>query len=328
MGAVQNRCPRSPSVARGPVRIELPVPFALKTVNAWVFPGAEAALVDCGTARTESYERLLRGLEQANVRPNDVRLFITHGHVDHAGAARRLRDDHGVRLHAPRIEAPFVETFRADGPARNGEYEDALVAHGMPAETLAAVADGSRGVDSLLDDSPIDADVPNGERVVLGDMEATAVHVPGHTPGSVAFHLTEDNHLLSGDTLLQHITSNAGELRDADRGAFHQYVATLDDLRRFVGVDCLPGHHDAFRLTDGILDTHLESHRQRRARILAELARPLSAWQLFARIFPHKNDTQNHFLGMAELVGHLHSMEMDGLVRRDDADGLRRFVAA
>lgn len=303
------------------------MPFAMKTANAWLFPGVQPALVDCGLGTPDVYERLVAGIRGANVDPGELRLFITHGHVDHAGNARRLRDDHGVPLHAPRAEAPFVESFRKDGPSRNDEYAQALQDHGMPTEAIATLRGRTDAVDGFLDDCPIEEDVCDGP-VLLGDMEAQVIATPGHTPGSLCFHLTDDNHLLVGDTLLERITSNAGELRDADHGGFHQYVATVESMRRFVGVDCLPGHLAAFRLTDRIIDDHLEHHRQRRARILAALDQPTTAWQLFPTIFPSKQRSEHHFLGMAELVGHLHSLELDGLVERSTVDGRRRFARA
>ncbi len=303
------------------------MPFALKTANAWLFPGSDPALIDCGLGTSRVYADLLEQLRD-HVDPATLRLFITHGHVDHAGNARRLHDDFGVELHAPRSEAPFVETFRADSGPRNDAYADALRAHGMPGEMVAALRAGSDAIDRFLDDCPIHHDVPDDGRVVLGDVEATTIHTPGHTDGSVCFHLTEDNHLLSGDTLLERITSNAGELLDTDHGSFHQYVQTIESLRRYVGVDCLPGHLAPFRLTEAVIDTHLEHHRQRADRILGNLERPRTAWELFPRIFPDKNQPENHFMGMAELVGHLHALEIDGRVMRQETDGVRRFVAA
>ncbi len=301
------------------------MPFALKTANAWLFPGASPALVDCGLGTDDVYRNLLAQIGDANVDPSTMRLFLTHGHVDHAGNAHRLRDDFGVPLHAPRAEAPFVETFRKDADARNDAYADAMRAHGMPDDAVRAMREDSDAIDQFLQDCPIDHDVPDGDRVVLGDMEAEAVHTPGHTDGSVCFLITEDNHLISGDTLLETITSNAGELLDQDHGSFHEYVETVDGLRQFVGVDCLPGHLAPFRLTDDLIDTHLDHHESRRTKILAELDAPRSAWELFPKIFPGKNHGEHHFLGMAELVGHLHSLEIDGLVQRD-GDEPRRFV--
>ena len=138
---------------------------------------------------------------------------------------------------------------------------------------------------------------------------------------------TTDNLLLSGDTLLEHITSNAIELLDADRGRYAQYLRTLRSLRPFVGYDVLPGHHEPFRLTDALLDNHLEKHAKRTRRVLQALDRPKSAWQLLPEVLPHLAPDQT-FLGMCEVVGHLHLLELAGRVREAPGDGVRRFQQA
>lgn len=308
-----------------PVRIELPVPFPLRTVNAWLWPGRDPVLVDCGVDDAQHLEALVQAVRRAGVDPARLTLYLTHGHVDHAGNARRLQDAFGVPLVCPREESPFVETFRRDEDRRNDAFAAAMLAHGVPEEDVHRVRAQSDEVDALLRDCPISRDLRDGERLPFGDGEVTAVRTPGHTPGSTCY-LTDDNVLLSGDTLLERITSNAVELRDDDRGAFWQYVRTLESLRRFVGVECKPGHRVPFVLTDAVLDHHLHNHEARRRRILAFLSEPRTAHQVFRHLFPGLDHDAGLFMGMAEVVGHLHALEIDGLARRV-GDGVRRFVA-
>lgn len=303
------------------VRIELPVPFPLGSVNAWLFDGERPVLVDCGIGGT--HEALLAGVRKAGVDPASLHLHLTHGHVDHAGNARPLRDGYGVPLIAPRSEAPFVETFRRDEAPRNDQYAAALHAHGMPGERVQRIRAESDNIDAHLEDCPIEAE-PAPE-LLFGDQRAQTLPTPGHTPGSTCWLLEEC--IVTGDTLLERITSNAVELKDDDRGAFHQYVQTLDGMRRYVGLDALPGHHEPFRITDAVLDHHLDRHRARRELIVSLLDRPKTAWQLFPDVFPGLHGEDHHFMGMAEIVGHLHSLEIDGRITCNELDGIRRWSA-
>lgn len=307
-----------------PVRIELPVPFPLKTVNAWLFPGVRPVLLDCGIGGQEVYQALVHAIRGAGVDPHDLSLYLSHGHVDHAGNARRLRDDFGVPLICPREEAPFVETFRRDEGPRNDAFADALRAHGMPDDDVTRIRAQSDAIDAHLDDCPIDDDLPGGAELLFGDQTATALRTPGHTPGSTCYLL--DEAIITGDTLLERITSNAVELKDDDKGAYHRYVQTVDGLRRYVGLEALPGHHAPFRLSDDILDRQLAQHADRRRRILRALHRPKTAWQLFPEIFPGLHRDNHYFMGMAEIVGHLHSLHIDGLVEQRPGTP-RRFIA-
>lgn len=299
-------------------RIELPVPFPLKTVNAWLFSGREAVLVDCGIRGT--FTELVAAVRRDGVEPERLRLHLSHGHVDHAGNAAALHTMYGVPLVCPRQEAPFVETFRRDEQERNDAFAAALLHHGMPAPDVQRIRQQSDDIDAYLEDCPIAADLP--DVIPFGDSDATVVRTPGHTPGSTCYIV--DDQVLTGDTLLERITSNAVELKDDDRGMYHQYVETVESMRRFVGMDALPGHHAPFRISDAVIDAHLARHAARRQRILSLLDRPKTAWQLFPGLFPGLDRDSHYFMGMAEIVGHLHSLEIDGLVRRKDGD-VRRF---
>src|ERR1051326_4369887 len=81
----RRRSPVGPPAGR-PLRIVVPLPFALRTANAWLFPGAGAdppALVDSGIGTPEGQAALLDGLGAAGVDTAGLRLFVTHGHIDH-----------------------------------------------------------------------------------------------------------------------------------------------------------------------------------------------------------------------------------------------------
>ena len=319
--------PRGRLRVPGPVRIEVPLPLALRSANAWLFPGREPALVDCGIGTPEGHLALMDGLRAAGVDPRHLRLFVTHGHIDHAGNAGALHREHGVRLQAPRDESRFIESFRRDTPRRHAAFAKALAEHGCPPEVVGDAQRRAERLDVMLEDTPIQEDLPDGAHLLLGDVEATAHRTPGHTPGSTVY-LTADNDLLTGDTLLEHITSNAIELLERDRGRYHQYLRTLDGLRRFVGTRALPGHHGEFALTDALLDGHLEKHSRRSAKVLGHLDRPKTAFQLLPEVLPHLAHDQV-FLGMCEVVGHLHHLEIEGKAKQaSDENGVRRFVRA
>jgi len=289
-------------------RVEVPLPFALRTANVYLFPGGEPAMVDCGIGTPECREAVLQELGREALRSPTIHL--THGHVDHAGNAAFLCRTVGAKLAAPPQEAPFVEDFRTHAPERNEAFAHAMRLHGVPPEAATAAKVRGETIDHWHEDCPIACPLQDGQHVRLGRLHARVVLTPGHTPGSTCY-LTEDGHLLTGDTLLPRITSNAVELLDEDRGRFAQYLRTLDGLRRFLGVTALPGHGDPFTLTQGVLDTHLAKHEERSRRVLEALGQPRSAYQLLPRVFPRLAQDQL-FLGMCEVVGHLHRLELDG----------------
>jgi glyoxylase-like metal-dependent hydrolase (beta-lactamase superfamily II) len=131
----------------------------------------EAVVIDPG----DEPERILEALARQRLKP--VALLHTHAHFDHIGATRRVRESTGapIRLHA------------ADFP-----LYDALP---RQAEIF-----GLRAEPPLPPDRPVEDE----EAIEFGPFTITAIHTPGHTPGSTCFRLEGDPGVLfSGDTLFR-----------------------------------------------------------------------------------------------------------------------------
>lgn len=128
---------------------------------------SEAALVDAGTGGDT--DRLFRNIESCGVSPDAVRyLLLTHCHFDHTGGAADVRERTGCRIVAHALEAPFLEA----GDDR----------------VTAALWYGTH-----LSPLPVDERIEgSGGTIRMGNREILAVHIPGHSPGSLAFLLDSD----------------------------------------------------------------------------------------------------------------------------------------
>ncbi len=93
------------------------------------------------------------------------KILLTHGHIDHAGAAAELAE----KLAVP-IEGPHV----ADG---------FLLAELPAAGQMFGIA--ARAVDP-------DRYIAEGETILIGDLIFDVLHCPGHTPGSLCFVWRDD----------------------------------------------------------------------------------------------------------------------------------------
>ncbi|MBK8120390.1 MAG: MBL fold metallo-hydrolase [Sulfuritalea sp.] len=124
--------------------------------------GAEAALIDAGCGRAT--DLLLANIEAAGVAPASIRwLLLTHCHFDHTGGAEEVRRRLGCITVAHELDATFVESGDAEVSA-------------------------ACWYDSRLTPCPIDRKL-RGEResLLLGTSTIEALHIPGHSPGSVAY---------------------------------------------------------------------------------------------------------------------------------------------
>ena len=131
----------------------------------------EAIVIDPG----DEPSRILRALESAKLRP--VALLHTHAHLDHITASRAVKEATGapIRLHPD------------DRPLYDALLEQAAF-FGLRAEAPL----------------PPDAPLEDRESIRFGRWTVSAIHTPGHTPGSTCFELLGDQPVLfAGDTLFR-----------------------------------------------------------------------------------------------------------------------------
>ena len=90
--------------------ITLPVPWELKTVNAFVFRQHNGwLLLDCGLNSDDSFAVLDRGLEEIGLDWRAIsKILISHMHTDHFGGAARARRLSGAPVYMHPVEARLV----------------------------------------------------------------------------------------------------------------------------------------------------------------------------------------------------------------------------
>jgi len=144
-------------------------PVGLLGVNCVILgdeTSKEAVVIDPGGDGPE----ILVRLSKAELRVTAI--VHTHGHIDHVGATGELK----------RVTGAPVYLHQADRPLFEKAAEQAMM-FGLP----------------IPQSCSIDHDLPEGARVEFGALTLSAIHTPGHSPGSVS--LLIDNLCFCGDTL-------------------------------------------------------------------------------------------------------------------------------
>ena len=199
----------------------------------------EITIIDAGMPG--QYADLVRELAAMGRTLSDVRaIVLTHGDTDHVGYAERLRREHGVPVFvhahdADRARLVVRKPATGWGPIRVRPFASFML-YGVRKGGLRAVP-----VTELrtFDADGTTLDVPGAPRVI---------HLPGHTPGSVAIHVPAVDALFVGDALTTHdVLTGADGPRLApftlDRAAA---LASLARLERTQARWVLPGHGQAW----------------------------------------------------------------------------------
>jgi hydroxyacylglutathione hydrolase len=174
--------------------------FCVKTMKAAIIdPGGETP-------------RLLKAL--ADHKLTLEKIWITHGHLDHAGGTASLREATGVPVEGPHPE----DAFWID------QMDESAAKWGMPDAR-------SFTPDRWLDD---------GDTVTLGETEFEVRHCPGHTPGHVIFFHREARFAQVGDVLFQGSVGRS----DFPRGDHATLIESITGKLWPLGDDVafVPGH--------------------------------------------------------------------------------------
>ncbi len=134
-----------------------------------------------------------------------VKVLHTHAHFDHFLASGEMKEATGATLCLHEEDRTLWEALEMQCQAFQVPF------HPVPAPDY-----------WLLDE----------EKIFIGDLEAIALHTPGHTPGSMCFHFASERLLLSGDTLFRGgigRTDLWGGSFKAIETSIRERIFTLDD---------------------------------------------------------------------------------------------------
>lgn len=186
-------------------------PFQENTYVLWDETG-DCVIVDPGCLEIREEQRLVAFIEQHNLKP--VKLINTHLHLDHVFGSAFVADKWGLEIWAHRDDEFMIPN--TVNHARNF------------------------GVSMNDNPPPVNHYISDGDDVTFGNTTLKVIHVPGHSPGGVAFYHQQSASLISGDILFRESVGRS----DLPGGNHEQLIAgimqklmTLPD-----NVKVYPGH--------------------------------------------------------------------------------------
>lgn len=165
--------------------------FAQNCSILWDSESKEAILIDAGGEAGKLQQ------EVAGLGLTVKALWLTHGHLDHAGAVGELARVWQVPVIGPHEDDQFWLDQIQESSAR----------YGFP----------------IPEPVVVDQWLQGGEILKLGEHEFEVRHAPGHTPGHVMFYNAVHGLLWTGDVLFK---GSIGRT-DFPRGNFDQLMASI-----------------------------------------------------------------------------------------------------
>lgn len=168
----------------------------------------KGALIDPGGEAP----RLLQAAEEEGVEIEKI--LLTHGHLDHVGAARQIARQLGIPILGP-------------------HQADAFWLQMLPSQ---AQMFGFPELEAFEPDRWLE----EGDQIEVGETTLAVLHCPGHTPGHVVFYSAAERIAFVGDVLFQGSVGRS----DFPRG---DHAALIDSIKNKLlplgdEVTFVPGH--------------------------------------------------------------------------------------
>lgn len=311
------------------IPIVLPLPFpSPDSVNAYLINDDPLTLVDPGMKSSRSLEKLERALAGHNISLQMIkRILLTHGHVDHFGAAGELQRRSGaeVLIH----EKDLSKIAPAGEPANEIYLHNA----GIPQDVMAGFSKAGRMMDRYSDPIEKARALDSNGTLEFEHFSLQPLHLPGHSSGHTVFYWPEKYLLLSGDLVLPSITTNPLAEYTATPAGIKRNLSLaqmLDSLQQLTEMEInliFPGHGHRIEEPRELINSRIAFYRQRLEEIynLLKSTGPQNPYQLALAHFKGRLKGFDIILAVNETLVNLDLLVHQGRAFEEQSDGVAVF---
>jgi len=291
-------------------KIEIPTPYEVGDVNAFVVKGDALTLFDVGPKTMEAYDALKWGIRAAGYELRDIeQVVLTHHHPDHAGWVDAFPHaeilGHAYNDKWLRHDEEFLRYHERF-------YSERLFEHGVPQEYIQPSVHVRRELE-LVGERPLTQILGDGDEVP-GHTGLKAIETLGHAQSHFIFWDEKTHHVIGGDLLLEKITPNPLIEPPLDRTigrtkSLLQYNKSLEILRQLPVKMMHTGHGAELEDIPLLIDKRLERQHQQSIKVLELLGEDqLTVVQVTMRLYPAIFQRKLG-LTLSKTLGHLDYLE-------------------
>ncbi|RWO10391.1 MAG: MBL fold metallo-hydrolase [Mesorhizobium sp.] len=156
-------------------------------------------------------------------------VVATHIHLDHVGSLHEFPLRAGPRMSAAQFDS------------MDDAVTYAHMFHDLDGAVSKLPAPGWKAADYRIPPAPLTRTFDEGDLVDLGDRQFRVLHLPGHSPDSIALFDEADGLFFAGDAIYDALLID--DLPDSDRSAYRRTMQRLLDLPVSIGYG---GHGPSF----------------------------------------------------------------------------------
>lgn len=250
-------------------------------------------------------------------------IILTHGHIDHYGAARRIiaSSDKKIIISAHEQDRFMIEHGFEISRIQMYRFYRLM---GVPFVFQLLFQLLHSVFSSLAENCPVDRTLTQGDSIKIGDYDAVVIETPGHTKGSICLFIEDRNMLFSGDHILGHITPNAFVMLEKGpllpvRSSQVEFFDSLRKVEELSPKTVYPAHGERIDDAGKTIAMYREQFLLRQKNILSILSTgEFTVYQTARKLFPDirgKRLPLEVFLAISEVYSHLQVLQKDNAVK-------------
>jgi glyoxylase-like metal-dependent hydrolase (beta-lactamase superfamily II) len=308
-------------VAPGIRRVTMPLPMRPGHVHCYLLQGDDGwTVVDTGLGLPDAKERW-----RAELRALDgpvARVFVTHFHPDHVGAAADLHELTGAAVFQGALDYAQCELVWG-----NPHWPDRLVEwfarHGVPEHVTEELVGQGSVYRPFLRYQPDPMLMEAGEQLEGWEL----VTASGHADGQLC--LLRDGVLVAGDHILDPISPTVGLWPASRPDPLADYLMSLERTIELAPRLALPGHGEPISDPVGRAKELVAHHAERLDRTQAVLtSEPQSSYEISFPLFGADLKPGARRFAVAETLSHLERLARAGRARRHEDDSSVTYTGA
>ena len=299
-------------------RITTPLPTRPGHVHSYLLPGDDGwTLVDTGIGLPDAQEVWSEALDGAEV----ARIFVTHFHPDHVGAAADVAQLTGATVYQGTLDYAQCELVWGN-PGWPQRIAGWFRTHGVPSEITEELIESGDLYRPFIRFQHDPVLVDEGDSIDGWELVAA----PGHADGQLC--LLKESLLVSADHLLDRISPTVGLWPASRPDPLGDFLDSLERTIELAPTVALPGHGELIEDPVGRARQLIEHHRERLTFTEAALSDvPRSGYEVSFDLFGQELRPAARRFAVAETLSHLERLVLEERAERREDVGVVAYTA-